>query len=51
LYLDGMVHVLGTVEFWASTAEAPMPMVRSSEIMIVMKQTDNPRRTDAEVLL
>lgn len=35
LYLDEMVHVLGTVEFWASTTEAPMPMVRSSENMIV----------------
>lgn len=51
LYLDGMVHVLGTVEFWASTAEAPRPMVRSSEIMIVMKQTNNSRRMDVKVLL
>jgi hypothetical protein len=33
LYLDGMVHVFPTVEFWANTAEAPRPMKRSKGIM------------------
>lgn len=46
LYLDGMVHVFGTVEFWASTAEAPMPMVRRSEIMVVMSADGKSGRTN-----
>ena len=38
VYLDGMVHVLPTVEFCARTAEAPRPTERSRESILTVKQ-------------
>lgn len=38
VYLEGIVHVLPTVEFCARTAEAPKPTERSRESILTVTQ-------------
>lgn len=45
VYLEGIVHVLPTVEFWARAAEAPRPMERSKEIMFEETERIRSRET------